>query len=112
MERDGIDRLPLRARGLAALRGVLDSSAARDFLALMELLAAGRPDPKAVAETFGRLWEELALEPDPLLPDAWQSHLVGRLLYGENPFTLGAERGELHPMLIEQACRARASPQP
>jgi predicted AAA+ superfamily ATPase len=105
MKRDGIDRLPLRARGLAALRGVLDSPAARDLLALMELLAAGRPDPKAVAETFGRLWEELALEPDPLLPDAWQSHLVGCLLYGENPFTLGAERGELHPMLIEQACR-------
>jgi uncharacterized protein len=105
MKRDGIDRLPLRARGLAALRGVLDSSAARDFLVLMELLAAGRPDPKAVAETFGRLWEKLALEPDPLLPDAWQSHLVGCLLYGENPFTLGAERGELHPMLIEQACR-------
>jgi hypothetical protein len=73
MERDGIDRLPLRARGLAALRGVLDSSASRDFLALLGLLAAGRPDPAAVAETFGRLWEELALEPDPLLPDAWQS---------------------------------------
>ena len=103
MERDGTGRLPLRTRGLAALRGVLDSPAAQDFLALMELLAAGRPE--AVAETFGRLWEELALEPDPLLPDAWQSHLVGRLLDGENPFTLGAERGELRPMLIEQARR-------
>jgi predicted AAA+ superfamily ATPase len=105
MERDGIDRLPLRARGLAALRGVLDSSAARDFLALLELLGVGRPDPAAVAGTFGRLWEELALEPDPLLPDAWQSHLVGRLLDSENPFTLGAERGEVHPMLIEQVRR-------
>src|SRR5215210_3746514 len=105
MERDGTGGLPLRTRGLAALGGVLDSSAARDFLALMELLAAGRPDPRAVAGTFGRLWEELALEPDPLLPDAWQSHLVGCLLDGENPFTLGAERGELRPMLIEQARR-------
>jgi predicted AAA+ superfamily ATPase len=105
MEREGIDRLPLRARGLAALRGVLDSSASRDFLALLGLLAAGRPDPAVVAETFGRLWEELALEPDPLLPDAWQSHLVGRLLDGENPFTLGAERGEISRALAEQARR-------
>jgi predicted AAA+ superfamily ATPase len=103
MGREGIDRLPLRARGLAALRGVLDSPAARDFLALMELLRAGRPEP--IAETFGRMWEELALEQDPLLPDAWQSHLVGRLLDGETPFALGAERGEVSPALAEQARR-------
>jgi predicted AAA+ superfamily ATPase len=103
MERKWTGGLTLRVRGLAALRGVLDSSAARDFLALMGLLAAERPDPGAVAETFGRLWQLLALEP--LLPDAWQSHLVGRLLDDENPFTLGAERGELSPALIEQARR-------
>src|ERR671916_3108530 len=102
MERDEISQLVLRARGLAALRGVLLSSASKDLLALLELLAMERPDPVAVAGTFGRLWEELALEPDPLLPDAWQSHLVGRLLYGENPFTLGAERGEVSQALAEQ----------
>ncbi len=98
-------RLLVRARGLAALRGVLGSPAARDFLALVELLAADRPEPAAVAETFGRLWEELALEPDPLLPDAWQSHLVGRLLDDENPFTMGAERGWISPTVAEQARR-------
>jgi uncharacterized protein len=105
MERDGIDRLQLKARGLAALRGVLDSSASRDMLALVELLAARRPNAAAVAETFGRLWEELALEHDLLLPDAWQSHLVSRLLEAENPFTLGAERGEISLTLAEQASR-------
>jgi uncharacterized protein len=105
MKRDGIDRLPLRARGLAALRGVVDSSAARDFLELMELLGVRRPDPAAVAGTFGRLWEELAMEQDPLLPDAWQSHLVGRLLDGETPFALGAERGEVSQALAEQVRR-------
>ena len=105
MERDGIGRSLVRARGLAPLRGVLGSPAARDFLALVELLAADRPEPAAVAETFGRLWEELALEPDPLLPDAWQSHLVGRLLDDENPFTMGAERGEMSPTVAEQARR-------
>ena len=98
--------LPLRARGLAALRGVLDSSASRDFLALLELLVAERIDPVAVAETFGRLWEELFyVELDPLLPDAWQSHLVGRLLDEENPFTLDAERGKMSRALAEQARR-------
>ena len=105
MQRDGIRRALVRARGLAALRGVLDSPAARDFLALVELLAADRPEPAAVAETFGRLWEELALEPDPLLPDAWHSHLVGRLLDDENPFTTSAERGGMSPTVAEQARR-------
>jgi uncharacterized protein len=106
MGRELTGGLPLRARGLAALRGVLDSPASRDFLALLELLAAERTDPMAVAETFGRLWEGLfSVEQDPLLPDAWQSHLVGRLLDEENPFTLGAERGEMSPALIEQARR-------
>jgi predicted AAA+ superfamily ATPase len=106
MERDSIGGLPLRARGLAALRGVMDSPASRDFLALLELLAAERIDPVALAETFGRLWAGLFyVERDPLLPDAWQSHLVGRLLDEENPFALGAERGKMSPALVEQARR-------
>jgi len=93
MERDDIDRLLLRARGLTVLRGVLRSPAARDLLALLGLLAAERPDAGAVADTFGRLWEELAAQPDPLLPDAWQAHLVDLLLEDENPFSLAAEKG-------------------
>jgi predicted AAA+ superfamily ATPase len=105
MERDVTGGLQLRARGLAALRGVLDSSTSRDFLALLELLGEERPDPTVVSETFGRLWEGLVLEPDPLLPDAWQSHLVGRLLDEENPFTLGAEKGQMSSALIEQTRR-------
>lgn len=93
MDRSEIERLVLRARGLAVLRGVLRSPAARDLLALLRLLAVERPDPEPVVETFGRLWEELAAQPDPLLPDAWQAHLVARLLDDENPFSLAAERG-------------------
>src|SRR5918999_1545182 len=105
MGREEISRLLLRVRALAALRGVLDSPVARDFLALLELLAAERPDPTSVAETFGRLWEGLALDRDTLLPDAWQSHLVGRLLDDENAFSLGAERGEISTSVLEQARR-------
>lgn len=93
MESGDIDRLLLRARGLAVLRGALDSDVARDFLTLLEHLAGGRPDQGAVAGVFGRLWERLTLEPERLLPDAWQSYLVGRVLDDENAFSLGAELG-------------------
>jgi predicted AAA+ superfamily ATPase len=105
MNRDRIEHLLLRVRGLAVLRGVLASSAARDFVSLLGLLSAERPEPAAVTENFGRLWEELAVEAGDLLPDAWQSHLVGRLLDEENPFSLGAERRELSPTIVEQTRR-------
>ena len=91
----------LRVRGIAVLRRVLLSAATRDLLTLLDLLATERPDPGAVAETFGRLWEELALDPERLLPDAWRSHLVSRLLDDENPFSLGAEEGDLSVVAVE-----------
>jgi predicted AAA+ superfamily ATPase len=105
MDKAQTKRLLLRARGLAVLRRVLASPAARDFLALLKLLGAERPDPEALAETFGRLWEELAAESGDLLSEAWQSRLVERLLEEENPFSLAAERGELAPALVEQTRR-------
>ena len=105
MNKDGLKHLLLRVRGLAVLRGVLASSAARDFVSLLGLLAAERPEPAAVAENFGRLWKELAVEAGDLLPDAWQSHLAGRLLDEENPFSLEAERRKLSPTVVEQTRR-------
>jgi uncharacterized protein len=105
MNKEGVVHLLLRVRGLAVLRGVLASPAARYFVSLLGLLAVERPESSAVAEYFGRLWEELADEAGNLLPDAWQSHLVGRLLDEENPFSLGAERRELSPTVVEQTRR-------
>jgi uncharacterized protein len=105
MNKERIEHLLLRRRGLAVLRGILASPAARNFVSLLSLLAAERPEPTAVAENFGRLWEELAVEAGDLLPDAWQSYLAGRLLDEENPFSLGAERRELSPTVVEQARR-------
>ncbi|CAN5204171.1 ATP-binding protein [soil metagenome] len=99
------NRLLLRTRGIAVFRGVLDSDAGRNFLTLLGLLAAERPDPMAVADVFGRLWGELAVEGENLLPDAWQSYLVGRVLDDENAFSLGAERGEVRAAVLEQARR-------
>lgn len=105
MERASIEVLLLRARGLGALRGVLGSEVARDFLGLLGLLARERPEAGTMAEVFGRLWEGLALEPDRLLPDAWRSHLASRLLDHENVFSLRAEREEVGGDLYEQARR-------
>src|SRR5215212_8836276 len=105
MERGDTATLLMGARGIATLRGVLDSDVARDFLDLLGLLGEERPDPGAVASVFGRLWEGLALEGERLLPDAWQSYLVGRVLDDENPFSLGAEKGEISPSVLEQAGR-------
>jgi len=95
----------LRAQGIAVLRGVLDSPVARNFLALLDLLSRDKPDPAILADTFGRLWEALALESDRLLPDAWQSYLVGRIFDDENAFSLGAERGILTTAVLEQSRR-------
>jgi len=97
--------LHVRARGIGVLRGVLDSAVARDLLDLLEMLEVGRPDPGALATVFGRLWEGVALEEERVLPDAWQSYLVGRILDDENPFSLGAERGEVSTSVLEQAGR-------
>ena len=97
--------LSIEALGLATLRGVLSSAVARDFLDLLGLLDGKRPDADAVARVFGRLWEGLALEDEGLLADAWQSYLVGRVLDDENPFSLGAERGEIRPSVLAQTRR-------
>ena len=105
MERGDLAILLIRARGIATLRGVLDSAVARDLLDLLGLLEEERPDAGAVASVFGRLWEGLAIEDERLLPDAWQSYLVGSVLDGENPFSLGAERGKISPSVLEQAGR-------
>jgi predicted AAA+ superfamily ATPase len=93
----------VRVLGVGVLRGVLDSAVVRDFLELLGALDGGRPDPGFVASVFGRLWEGLALEDEVLLPDAWQSYLVGRILDDENPFSLGAEGGRLSPVVLDQA---------
>ena len=105
MNKTDLDRLLPQARGIAALRGVLDSGAGRDFLALLGLLATEKPDPEPVADACSRLWGELAHAPEPLLQDAWQAHLIERFLEGEHPFGLAAEKGELSTPLLEQVRR-------
>ena len=101
----GTAALSIGARGIGVLRGVMDSPVARDFLELLELLETESPDVGAIAGVMGRLWERLAGEEERLLADAWQSHLVGRILDDENPFSLGGEKGGVSPSVLEQAGR-------
>jgi predicted AAA+ superfamily ATPase len=105
MLREDSERLLLETRSLAVMRGVFDSPAGRALAAFLELLSSGREDTVAVADAFGLLWRELSGVPEPLLPDAWRSYLVGRVLEDENPFSLAAERGEVGPALTEQTRR-------
>ena len=105
MNETGLDRLLPRARGIVALRGVLDSEAGRGFLTLLGLLATEKPEPELVADACSRLWGELARTPEPLLEDVWQAHLVERILEREHPFALAAEKGEPSPPLLEQTRR-------
>lgn len=103
MERTDTALLLTKARGMALFRDVLDAPEARDFLTLLRVVGEERPDPNQLAETFGQLWEGLALGSGTLLPDAWQSYLVGRILDSENSFSLSSERGESDDLLLEQA---------
>ena len=105
MEGGDVAKLSIRAHAIGVLRGVLVSRVARDFLELLELLESERPDPGAMARVSGRLWGGLAGEEERLLPDAWQSYLVGRILDDENPFSLGSEKGAVSPSVLEQAGR-------
>src|ERR687889_551876 len=105
MNKTDLDRLLSRARGIAALRGVLDSGAGRGFPPLLGLLATEKPDPETVADACSPLLGELPHAPEPLLQDAWQAHLIERFLEGEHPFALAAEKGELSTPLLEQVRR-------
>ncbi|MBA2693972.1 MAG: ATP-binding protein [Rubrobacter sp.] len=95
----------LRQRGLAVMRDALDAPSARGMLGVLYLVSDEMPDAGKVAESLARLWEELAVETEPLLPDAWQSRMVSAILDSENPFSLCAEKEDVPPVLMEQVRR-------
>src|SRR3954471_18677557 len=85
----------LRARTLAVLRDVLADDIGVAFVELLEALAAD-DGPAQVGATYGRLFallaDEAELSTDPLVGDAWQNHLLDRLLETETPFSRKAQR--------------------
>lgn len=97
------------AESLSVLRGVLDDPAGRMWRGLVEALASRPPSRATVVHAFGRLFTFLAgeaeLAGEALVGDAWQHHLLGRLVEDENPFSLKAERAGRHaigPALLRQ----------
>jgi predicted AAA+ superfamily ATPase len=98
------------AAALCVLRGVLDDAAGGLWLELVEALASRAPSPTRVAEAYARLFTllsgEAELAGESLVGDAWQHHLLGRLLEDENPLSLKAQRAgrtEIGPALLAQA---------
>ncbi|HVI84217.1 MAG TPA: hypothetical protein VNA86_02790, partial [bacterium] len=97
------------AASLCVLRSVLDDEAGRLWLDLVEMLAARSPNRSRLAAAYGRWFALLAAEVElastPLIGDAWQHHLLTRLLEDENPFSLKAERAgvaAMGPALVAQ----------
>ena len=85
------------ARTLGVLRNVLTDEIGATFLELLEVLAT-EAEPTRVGTVYGRLFallaEEAELYPEPLVGDAWQNHLLERLLADENAFSRKAQRAD------------------
>jgi uncharacterized protein len=85
----------LRARMLSVLRGVISDDVGIAFLELLEALAT-EEDPARIGGVYGRLFallaDEAELSTEPLVGDAWQNHLLDRLLETETAFSRKAQR--------------------
>lgn len=105
----------LRARTLGVLRGVLADEIGTAFLDLLDALAAD-DEPVRIGAVYGRLFallaDEAELSTEPLVGDAWQNHLLDRLLETETPFSRKAQRtgaAGLGPALLAHARRDLAA---
>jgi predicted AAA+ superfamily ATPase len=94
---------------LALFAEVLEDAIGQAFRELVAALAGGA-GRRVVRRAWGRLFALLAAEaehyPEPLVGDAWQNHLLDRLLVADNPFTRKAQRVPLDQMggsLVGQA---------
>jgi uncharacterized protein len=98
-----------RAAALAVLGGVLADEVGASYLALLDALAEGRASEASQqgAVLFGLLAKEAELYPGELVGDAWQNHLLDRLITDENPFSLKAQRavGQIGDSLWAQTRR-------
>src|SRR5205823_713306 len=89
------DRRSLRpaVEGLALFRDVLDDQIGRAARAMLE-----EPTITSAARLLALITEEAELYPEDLVGDAWQNHLLDRLLTAENAFSKKAERASFADM--------------
>ena len=83
--------------GLTLLRDVLDDDIGQAMLTLFRLLAASDPDASQIAQAYSNTFLALAHATNtdlllPNIPDAWQAHLVSRIVDSINPWSRQAER--------------------
>lgn len=102
------DRRTMRpvVEGLALFRDVFDDQVGRAARTMME-----EPSIAPAARLLALLSEEAELYPEDLVGDAWQNHLLDRLLASENAFSKKAERAsfsEMGPGLQAEARRELA----
>ena len=106
------------AQGLALFKHVLDDEPGQAFLRLLRLLAGAEQVPMQVASAYSEAFYALATSANAYvtagLSDAWQAHLVCRLLEDENPWTVQVEqqgrvqrmgRAQISATLHRQAAR-------
>jgi len=79
--------------GLALFRDVLDDPIGRAARTLIE-----EPANAPAARLIALLAEEAELYPEELVGDAWQNHVLDRILVSENAFSKKAERAPLDAM--------------
>ncbi len=98
--------------GLYLFGGVLRDEIGEAYLSLLRGLAMERGEDgdssllPAYSRLFSLLASEVELRDRPLVGDAWQDHLLERLLGAENPFSLKAEQATVDAMgasLLEAA---------
>jgi uncharacterized protein len=111
---EALAQLRARAQSLALLGGILDDKVGQAYLDLLEALAA--LSSSQIAGRWGRLFGLLAYEAElgsgPLVGDAWQNHLLDRLIADENAFSQKAQRArfeQLGPALVSQTRRDLAT---
>jgi predicted AAA+ superfamily ATPase len=89
-----LSALGARASVMAIFGSVVADEAGTAYLALLAALADGRTDEarRHRALLFRLLAAEAELYPEELVGDAWQNHLLDRLIGDDNPFSLKAQR--------------------
>lgn len=102
--RAAIETLLRSIEGLHVFRGILEDGVGEAYLKLLRALAIDDPELassshlSAYSRLFFLLAAEAELQDTPIVGDAWQNHLLERLLTSENPFTLKAERAPITAM--------------
>jgi predicted AAA+ superfamily ATPase len=88
----------LRARSLSVLRGVLTDEIGIAFLEMLEALA-NEESAARIGGVYGKLFallaDEAELSSEHLVGDAWQNHLLDRLLETETPYSRKAQRARV-----------------